>query len=86
VFHAFHCQSHWGSVPHDLRWAKRAWKGHTDGSPGKLEVALACKATTIARLREAGVENKGTIGAMLGSVIPEVVIRYCIPLAAQTYA
>ena len=45
----------------------------------KLEVALACKATKIARLGKLGVENKGTIGAMLGSVIPEVVMGHHIP-------
>lgn len=73
-------------MPHYLRWARRAWKAHTDGSPGKLEVALARKATAIARLHEAGVENKGTIGAMLGAVIPEVVMHHYILLAAQTYA
>jgi hypothetical protein len=61
-------------VPNYLRREKRAWNAHTDGSPGKLEVALARKAATIARLYEAGVENKGTFGAMLSSVIPEVVI------------
>lgn len=59
---------------------------HTDNSPSKLEVALARKATTISRFREAGVENKGTISKMLGSIIPEVVIDHYIRLAAQTYA
>jgi hypothetical protein len=43
------------------------------GSPGELEVAFACKATTIACLHEMGFENKGTIGATRGSTIPEVV-------------
>jgi hypothetical protein len=58
---------------------------HTEGSPGKLEVTFARKATTIARLYKAGVENKGTLGATLGSVIPEVVICHYIPPVAQTY-
>ena len=51
----------------------------TDGSPGKFEVALARKATTIARLGKAGVENKGAISAMLGSIIPKVVMGHHKP-------
>jgi hypothetical protein len=35
----------------------------TDGSPGKFKSAFACKAATITRLREFGVENKSTLGA-----------------------
>lgn len=73
-------------MPHYLRRARRAWKTHTDNSPGKLEVTLACKATTIARLSETWVQNKSTIGAMLGSVIPDVVMCHYIPIVAQTYA
>ena len=74
AFHAFHYQSCWRSVPHQAGKARS--KSHTDGSLGKLEVALACKATTIARPHEAGIENKGAIGATLGSIIPEVVIKH----------